>query len=449
MVKITRQRITLFLLLVVVFFMVQTSLSQKAHGQSNVYVASLDQNIDPGSEDFVVSSINDATSSGMHSFILILNTNGGSGANMENIISAISNYETNGNNNFTTLVAPSSAHAFSAGAYIAEASSSIFMVPGTVIGSATPIVSGIPTGEENTTLTKDINAFTAYMEALTGSHGRNPNATALMVTHGVSYTCQTTSSCSALQQGVINQVLNANSTQQALTILHAGDATIHYAGTRSIFLSVISDPNLDSILFLAGVFAILADLYHPTIIFTVVGATAIALALLGLGVFGAPFVSIILMMIGAIFIFLELKTHHGVSAIAGVVIFIVGFLLIFSLPSSTPAPASAPSGSGTFVQISILTYTILGIVGGGGVLGSIYLYRVRETLMHRPPAQNPKAIIGKQGRLTSDLKAGEVATANIGAADFTVTGSTDLASGTLVRVKDIQGLRLIVERAEK
>src|SRR5256886_17239539 len=67
--------------------------------------------------------------------------------------------------------------------------------------------------------------------------------------------------------------------------------------------------------------------------------------------------------------------------------------------------------------------------------------------MHRPPAQNPKAIIGKTGRLTSDLKAGEVATANIGAEDFTVTGSTDLPNGTLGRVKDIQGLRVIVEKA--
>ncbi len=447
MVKITRERINLILVLVFAFFAVQAALPQKAHAQSSVYVASLDQNIDPGAEDFVVSSINDATSSGIHNFILILNTNGGSGANMENIISAISNYESAGNN-FTTLIAPSSAHAFSAGAYIAESSNQIFMVPGTVIGSATPIVSGIPTGEENTTLTKDINAFTAYMQALTGSHNRNATATALMVTRGVSYTCQTASSCDALRLGVINQALNVSSTQQALGIMQAGDAPIHYAGTRSIFLSVISDPNLDSILFLAGVFAILADLYHPTIVFTVVGAAAIALALLGLGVFGAPIVSIVLMMIGAIFIFLELKTHHGVSAIAGVIIFIVGFLLIFSLPSSTPAPASAPSGSGTFIQIGILTYTILGVVGGGGVLGSIYLYRVRETLMHRPPAQNPKAIIGKTGRLTSDLKAGEVATANIGAEDFTVTGSTDLPNGTLVKVKDIQGLRLIVEKAE-
>src|SRR5256884_2525555 len=269
MVKITRHRITLFLLVAFVFLMVQASLPQKVHAQSSVYVASLDQNIDPGAEDFVVSSINDATSSGIHNFILILNTNGGSGANMENIISAISNYEANGNNNFTTLVAPSSAHAFSAGAYIAESSSSIFMVPGTVIGSATPIVSGIPTGEENTTLTKDISAFTQYMVTLTKHNNRNYNATALMVTKGVSYDCGTATSCSAYQQNVINAVLPANNTQQALTTLQAGDAPVHTPGTRTNFPSVIIEPNLDSILFLAGGLALLADLYHPTTIFTV------------------------------------------------------------------------------------------------------------------------------------------------------------------------------------
>src|SRR5216683_3673205 len=176
MVKITRQRITLILVLVFVFLTVQAAVPQKAHAQSNIYVASLDQNIDPGAEDFVVSSINDATSSGIHNFILILNTNGGSGANMENIISAISNYEYNGNNNFTTLISPSSGHAFSAGAYIAESSTYVLMIHGSVFGAATPIVSGIPTGEENTTLTKDISAFTQYMRTLTEHNNRNPNA---------------------------------------------------------------------------------------------------------------------------------------------------------------------------------------------------------------------------------------------------------------------------------
>src|SRR6266702_2280656 len=149
MVKITRQKLTLLLLLAALCLTIQASLPENAHAQSNVYVASLDQNIDSGAEDFVVSSINDASSSGIHNFILILNTNGGSGTNMENIISAISNYEGVSNNNFTTLVAPSSAHAFSAGAYLAESSPSITLVPGSTIASTTPIVSGTPTGEEN------------------------------------------------------------------------------------------------------------------------------------------------------------------------------------------------------------------------------------------------------------------------------------------------------------
>ncbi|HEX4921343.1 MAG TPA: NfeD family protein [Candidatus Bathyarchaeia archaeon] len=447
MVKVSRQRIFLILLLAVVALTIQASFPVRVHAQSSVYVASLDQDIDPGAQDFVVSSINDATSSQIHSFILIINTNGGAGNNMEEIIKAISAYEGAGNT-FTTLIAPGSAHAFSAGAFIAESSTNITMIPNTVIGSATPIVSGIPTGEENTTLTKDINAFTQYMISITPIY-RNATATGSMVSHGNSFSCQAYTSCYAYQQHVVDKVLNVSTTQDALNAMGASGTEIHTAGSRSLFLSIISDPNLDSILFLAGVFAILADLYHPTLIFTVIGAAAIALALLGLGVFGAPLASIILMMIGAIFIFLELKTHHGVSAIAGVVIFIVGFLLIFSLPSSAPAPAGTPQGTlpGS-IQIGILTYTVLGLIGGGGVLGSIYLYRVRETLMRRPPAQNPKAIIGKQGRLTSDLKAGGVATANIESEDFSVTATEDLPRDTLVKVKDLQGLKLVVERAE-
>jgi membrane-bound serine protease (ClpP class) len=281
------------------------------------------------------------------------------------------------------------------------------------------------------------------MKGLAGPNGRNATNASLMVTKGVSYDCQTVNSCAAKQARVVDQVLNANSTQDALSQLGAAGAPIHTAGTTSVFLSIIADPNLDSILFLLGSFAILVDVFHPTIIMSVVGAAAIALALLGLGVFGAPLVSIVLMLIGAAFIFLELKIHHGLSAIIGVVIFIIGFLLIFSIPAASPSP-SQPSGN--FIQVGVLTYTVLGLIGGGGVVGSIYLYRVREALLHRPPTINPKAIIGKEGVLKTDLKAGELATANIGAEDFSVTGSQDIPKGTRVKVRDIQGLRLVVEK---
>ena len=63
-------------------------------------------------------------------------------------------------------------------------------------------------------------------------------------------------------------------------------------------------------------------------------------AFFGLGVFGASPLAVFLMVVGTAFIFLEVKTQHGISAVVGVVIFAVGFLLIFQLP---PASASSPS----------------------------------------------------------------------------------------------------------
>ena len=407
----------------------------------------MNQTIDPGAEDFVVSSINDATSQGIHNFILVLDTFGGNGQNMDNIITAISNYRGAGNNSFTTLIAPFGAHAFSAGAYIAEASTTIIVVPGTTIGSATPIVYGIPTGEENTTLTKDISGFTAFMISITPSY-RNSNATALMVTKGKSYSCQAVNNCEALNAGVVDKAYNVSSTNDALQKIcgtQCGD--IHTPGLRSSFLSILSDPNLDGILFLLGTFAVIADVYHPTIIVSVVGASAIALALLGLGLFGASIVAIILMLIGAVFVFLELKTHHGISATIGVIIFIVGFILVFSIPAPAPGP-NQPTGTLPNPVIGILTYILLGLVGGGVVFGSVYLYKVREAIMKRPLSIDPKAIIGKEGYLTSEVKAGGYGTATISSEDYTVTAAENLSKGTKVRVKDVQGLKLTVEKME-
>ena len=419
----------------------QPSLPHKTSAAGTYYVASLDANIDAGTQDFVTSSISDARGQGANVFILVLNTFGGNGVNMDNIIHSISDYQTSGNNTVITLVAPTNSHAFSAGAFIAEASKKIYMVNGTVIGSATPV---LPIGSDPTTLTKVINGFATYMTAITNATGRNGNAAALMVTDGVSYT-----ETQALNLNIINGVLSSLTVRDSLAQLgvpNAQDVTIHTPGTRSIFISILTDPNLDALLFLVGVFAILADLYHPTFILSVVGATALVLALLGLGVFGASIVSIILMIIGALFVFLEIKIHHGIAAIIGVAIFIIGFLLVFQLPPPPPEP-SQPTG--TFVPIGAITYALLGTLGGAVVIGSLYLYQVRETLMHRPPTINPKAIIGKEGQMTTDLAAGGLATAIVGAEEWTVTSSTDLAKGTIITVKDLKGLKLVVEKKEE
>ena len=421
--------------------------------KSGYYVASLNAAIDPGSADFMASTVSNAESQCAANIVFVLTTDGGDGASMQSMITSIEGYQQWGGN-FTTLVAPEGAFAFSAGSYIAEASNRIVMAPGTTIGSATPIVSGIPTGEENTTLTKDINAFASYMQTLTAAHGRNATATALMVTKGVSY-CSTPASAaipcpSALGRHVVDAVINDTTLQGALAYLGVPASTpVNTLGVRSTLISVLSNPNVSSLLFLLGVFAVLADIYHPTIILSAAGVVVIAAALFGLGVFGASPLAVLLMIIGAAFIFLEVKTQHGLSALLGVVIFVFGFLLIYQFPPASPSnQGTTPLPPVSFSGIPEITYGLIVGLGAAIVIGSLYLRSIREGLRKRPKVNDPTALVGREGAMETDLSKGGKGVAEIASEEWSVTSDQDLKRGDAVRVKGVQGNTLIIEKRE-
>ncbi len=421
-----------------------------AHGQApaggckagTYYVASLNAGIDPGAADFLTSSISNAESVGACNFVLVLVTDGGDGASMQTMITAIQGYQQWGGN-FTTVVAPQGAYAFSAGSYIAESSNQIFMEPGTTIGSATPIVSGIPTGETNSTMTKDINAFASYMSTLTAGHGRNQTATSLMVTKGVSYPDQL-----ALKEDVVNGVIDSTTVQGALAYLGVPASTlVNTPGIRSTLISVLSNPNVSSLLFLMGVFAVFADIYHPTVILSVVGVVMVALALFGLGVFGASPLAILLMVVGSAFIFLEIKTQHGISALIGVAVFVLGFFLLYQFPpAAASSPASGPLPPATFSGIPDIAWGLMVGLGAAVVVAGLYLRSIREALRRRPKVNDPAALVGRQGTMESDLRAGGRGVASVASEEWSVTSSQDLRSGDPVTVKGVSGNTLTVEK---
>jgi len=105
--------------------------------KSGFYVAALNSDIDPGSADFMATTVSNAESQCAGTTVFVLTTNGGDGASMEAMIGSIASYQQWGGT-FMTVVAPQGSFAFSAGSYIAEASNKIYMEPGTTIGSATP-----------------------------------------------------------------------------------------------------------------------------------------------------------------------------------------------------------------------------------------------------------------------------------------------------------------------
>jgi membrane-bound serine protease (ClpP class) len=413
--------------------------AQSCSTKSGYYVASLNGDIDPGSADFMATTVSSAEAQCAGQIVFVLTTNGGDGASMESMIASIAGYQQWGGN-FSTLVAPQGAFAFSAGSYIAEASNKIYMEPGTTIGSATPIVSGIPLGEENTTLTKDINAFTSYMQTLTSAHGRNQTATGLMVTAGKSYPND-----KALRYHVIDGVIDSTTLQGALSFLGVPSSSpVNTPDVRASFISILSNPNVSSLLFLIGVFAIIADIYHPTIILSIVGVVVIALALFGLGVFGASPLAIFLMIVGVAFIFLEVKTQHGISAILGVGVFIVGFLLVFQFPPGSPSYPALPAVN--FSGIPDITYGLLVGIGAAIVIASLYLRSIREGLKNRPKVNEPSVLIGREGKMESDLEPGGKGVAMVASEQWTVTSDQVLRRGDPIRVIGVSGQTLAVEK---
>ncbi|MDV3243846.1 MAG: hypothetical protein LYZ66_01575 [Nitrososphaerales archaeon] len=430
----------LFLLLTVLVLQGSSVHGQTCATQGGYYVASLNGNIDPGAADFLATVVTSAEAACAHQLVFVLSTNGGDGVSMESMVGSISSYQQWGGT-FVTLVAPQGAFAFSAGSYIAEASTKIYMVPGTTIGSATPIVSGIPVGEVNSTLRKDTNAFASYMQTLTKSNGRNDSATLLMVTQGVSYTYD-----QALKYRVIDGVLNSTSLNGSLASLGVPPSTpIDTPGIRPTLISILSDPNVSSLLFLLGVSAVLIDIYHPTLVLSIVGVVIMALALFGLGVFGASPVAVLLMIVGAAFIFLEVKIQHGISALVGVVIFIVGFLLVFQLPPTSPSNPSLPGVN--FSGIPDLTYALIVGLGAAIVVGSLYLRRIRQGLMGRPKTFDPSRMLGKEGTMHTDIDALGRGVVLIDAEEWSATSTEALKRGDRVKVKAINGLELTVEKA--
>jgi len=227
-------------------------------------------------------------------------------------------------------------------------------------------------------MAKDISAFTNYMQALTAANGRNQTATGLMVSLGLSYT-----NTEAVRNHSITATLNKTSVAGALVALGVpSDTPINTPGISSTLISIFSNPNVATLLFLVGVFAVLVDVFHPTIVLSVVGVSVIALALFGLGIFGASPLAISLMIIGAAFIFLEVKTQHGISALIGVIIFIVGFLFVFQFPPASASSTSLPPAN--FSGIPDITYALLVALGTTIVIGSLYLRRIRSGLMAKP-----------------------------------------------------------------
>jgi membrane-bound serine protease (ClpP class) len=387
-----------------------------------------DLEVNPVTQGWVNHQLDRAKNGGYAAAVIMLDTPGGLSTSMRKIYQK----ELESPIPVIVYVAPDGARAGSAGLWIAEAADVLAMAPQTNIGASTPINSG---GQD---LGKDlrkkvVNDAAASIVALAKSHGRDWKFPERAVRQAASLPAP-----DALQQHVIDviaptlpallQKLEGYKTKPKSFVLHLSGAQIDHAkpGFFTRLLNTLIDPNIISLLFLAGLAGIGYEIFHPGVVLPgALGAVSLVTALYGFSVLPVSWAGLVLLLLGVGLLIADVHvTSHGALTVAGLICLAIGAIMLFQ---NAPAPyhTSKP--------------LVIGVAVG---LGAVWAFAVGKAWQVRrsPVEVDPKRIAGSVGEVRGDglvFVNGELWQAR------TPSGEK-LRPGERVRVESLEGLVLTV-----
>ncbi len=395
--------------------------------------------VTPVMEQYIERGLNQAQATGASLVILELDTPGGQIDIMSRIVQDIRASQIP----VVVYVSPRGAMAASAGSIITLAGHAAVMAPETIIGAASPVgAQGEDIGE--TMEAKSKEALTANLRSITSR--RPPEA--VKIAEEMVLSAKALSATEALKIGLVDFIaIDSSDLLQQLDgfQVYIGDlpVTLHTADltTRNLppsfieqLLATLINPNIVFLLLSIGVQAILIELSSPGgWIAGFIGVVCLALAIYGLGILPVNWFGIFFLILAFILFILDIKAPtHGALTAAGAGSMIVGALVLFN-SAATPSMfhVSLPLVIGTAAVTSTIFFLIVG-----------FALRAQKV----PIRTGQEALIGKMGVVKKTLApAGEV----LLQAEYWSASSKDgqmIEAGTRVRVVEVDGLRLIVER---
>jgi membrane-bound serine protease (ClpP class) len=390
-----------------------------------------DLEVNPVTQDYLTSKLSHAEKSGYDAAVILLDTPGGLSSSMKTIYTA----ELNAKLPVIVYVSPDGARAASAGVWISQAADVLAMAPTTNIGSSTPIdSSGGNLGSD--LRRKVINDAAASLTALAAAHHRNTAWPAKAVRVASNLTAE-----EALKMHVIDVVAptlpallrkldgyHTKDEQRPFT-LHLANAQITYEkpGFLTRLLNTLIDPNIISLLFLAGIAGIGFEIFHPGVVLPgALGAVSLVTALFGFSVLPISWAGLLLILLGVALLVIDAHVvTHGALTVAGLISLGVGMVMLFH---NAPAPyhTSLP-----------LVLSVTGALGAFWALALTKAVQVRR----RPVTVGPNRVVGEEAVVRTPgqvFVAGELWRAHR-------DDGADLVPGEPVRVTAVNGLELVVE----
>ncbi|MBR0931789.1 nodulation protein NfeD [Bradyrhizobium jicamae] len=418
---------------------------------------SIDGAIGPASASYVKDALAKAAERHAEVVILRMNTPGGLSSSMREIITDVlaSPVPVIG------YVAPSGAHAASAGTYILYATHVAAMAPGTNIGAATPVqiggpIPGLPgsapdkeakdkkdsdhsSGKDAMT-TKVTNDAVAFIRSLAELRGRNADWAEKAVRDAA-----TLSANGALQAGVIEFVARdpAELLRQVdgRTVEVAGGKTQRLAtngavveaidpGWISRTLAVITDPNVAFVLLMVGIYGLIFEFMSPGAVAPgVVGTISLLLGLYALNMLPINYAGFALMLVGIALLTIEAFNPTVVIGLGGVVAFVLGAAMLFRV--------EPPGYHLSWSVIGIVSAMFIGLILV--VLGALRRARNGPVLVGAQAMRGlPAEVIDWSGNAGHVFAHGE---------RWQARGTETFRSGEMVEVASVIDLTLVVRRA--
>ena len=389
-----------------------------------------DLEVNPVTQDYLTGRLSRAASQGYDAAVILLDTPGGLSSSMKTIYQA----ELSAKLPVIVYVSPEGARAASAGVWIAEAADVLAMAPTTNIGSSTPIdSSGQNLGSD--LRRQVINDAAASLTALAQAHHRNTTWPAKAVKVASNLTAH-----QALRMNVVDAVapslpallrqLDGYRTKDAQRpfTLHLAGAQIDETGPGFLtrFLNALIDPNVLSLLFLAGIVGIGFEIFHPGIVLPgALGGVALVTALFGFSVLPISWAGLALILLGVVLLVVDAHVvSHGALTLSGLISLAIGMLMLFH---------DAPAPYHTSLPL-VLSLTV--------AIGAFWAFALSKAVAvrRRPVSVGPERFLGDEGVVRDPdhvFVEGELWRAH--RAD-----GRELVPGEHVRVERIDGLVLTV-----
>jgi membrane-bound serine protease (ClpP class) len=395
----------------------------------------LDGVISPVTVRLVEAALSRAQAEHAGALVIELDTPGGLERSMRVICQRLLNADVP----VIVYVAPTGARAASAGVFITMAAHVAAMAPATNIGAAHPVA--LSGGVDKESMKKIENDAAAFARTIARERGRNVEWAEKAVRQSVSITEREAvqlkvvdliaASLPDLLDKVDGRVVKTPKGPVTLATRGAAVKPIEI-GFRDRLLNVITDPNVAYILMMLGMLGLFFELSNPGVVLPgVIGGISLILAFFALQTLPINYAGLLLLLFGVALLLAEIKvTSHGVLAAGGVVALALGSVMLFDAPeldlrvSWTVIIPTVSITAGVFlfmIGAGIRALRARSVVGAPALLGQVGI--AREPLA-------PEGQVQVQGELWRAVARG-----------------TPVEQGARIRVVDVQGLTLTVEKA--